>query len=133
MFLVKSKHWVLAEIRFFVCLWFFEQDFCSRVLFLANPGCVHGLFLVILYKIWICWPANRSFEFLRGVNPVGDDCMDLHPYSHDRFSKLSRLFFASRNMWIIVVFLQQTLKEKSPFVLINTLLLHIPVLALTDG
>jgi hypothetical protein len=30
-----------------------------------------------------------------------------------------------------MVFLQRTLKEKLPFVLINTLLLHIPLLALT--
>ncbi len=44
----------------------------------------------------------------------------------------SDAFFASRNK-IIVVFLQRTLKEKLPFVLINTLLLHIPLLALTDG
>ncbi len=57
--------------------------------------------------------------------------MDLHPYSHNCFSKISRPFFASRNLWIIVVFLQFTLIEKSPFVLINTLLLHIPLLALT--
>jgi hypothetical protein len=34
---------------------------------------------------------------------------------------------------MIVVFLQRTLKEKLPFVLINTLLLHIPLLAQTDG
>ncbi len=34
---------------------------------------------------------------------------------------------------MIVVFLQCRLKEKLPFVLINTLLLHIPLLALTDG
>ncbi len=47
-FLVKSKHWVLAEIWFYVCLCFFLQDFCSGVLFIANPDCVHGLFLVIL-------------------------------------------------------------------------------------
>ncbi len=47
-FLVKSNHWVLAKIRFFVCLWFFYQNFCSGVLFLVNPDCVHGLFLVIL-------------------------------------------------------------------------------------
>jgi hypothetical protein len=60
-------------------------------------------------------------------------CMDLQPYSQDRFSKISRTFFASRNYWIIVVFLQSTLKEKLPFVLINTLLLHIPLLALTHG
>jgi hypothetical protein len=32
---------------------------------------------------------------------------------------------------MIVVFLQRMLKEKLPFVLINTLLLHIPLLALT--
>ncbi len=31
---------------------------------------------------------------------------------------------------IFVVFLQRTLKEQLPFVLINTLLLHIPLLAL---
>ncbi len=96
-FLVKSKHWVLAKIRFFVCLCFFLQDFYSRTLFLANPDCVHGLFLVILQQIWIGLPANQSFEFLRGVNPVGDDCMDLQPYCHDCFSKISRAFFTSRN------------------------------------
>ncbi len=33
---------------------------------------------------------------------------------------------------MIVVLLQHTLKEKLPFVLLNTLLLHIPLLALTD-
>jgi hypothetical protein len=33
----------------------------------------------------------------------------------------------------MVVFLQCTLKEKLPFVLINTRLLHIPLLALTHG
>ncbi len=59
--------------------------------------------------------------------------MDLQPYSHDRFSKISRTFFASRNQCIIVVFLQITRKEKSPFVLINTLLLNIPLSALTHG
>ncbi len=58
-------------------------------------------------------------------------CIDLQPYSNDCFSKISRTFFASRNQWIIVVFLQRTLKEKLPFVLINTLLLHILLLALT--
>ncbi len=34
---------------------------------------------------------------------------------------------------MIVVFLQRTLKEKLPFILINTLLLHIPFLALMGG
>jgi hypothetical protein len=32
----------------------------------------------------------------------------------------------------MVVFLQHTLKEKLPIFLVNTLLLHIPLLALTD-
>ncbi len=88
-FLIKSKDWVLANIRFIVCLGFFKQDYCSRLLFLANPDCVHSL------------------------------------------SKISRTFFESRNKWIIVVFLQRTLTEKLQFVLINTLVLHIPLLALT--
>ncbi len=67
-----------------------------------------------------------------GVNPVWNDCMNLQPYNHDSFSKILRASFASRNWWIIIVFLQRTLKEKLPFVLINTLLLHIPLLALSD-
>jgi hypothetical protein len=29
--------------------------------------------------------------------PVGDNCMDLHPYNHDSFSKILRAFLASRN------------------------------------
>jgi hypothetical protein len=33
-------------------------------------------------------------------------CMNLHPYSHDCFSKILRPFCVSRNWWIIVVFLQ---------------------------
>ncbi len=49
------------------------------------------------------------------------------------FREISRTFYASRNYWIILVFFQWMLKEKLPFVLINTLLLHIPLLALTHG
>ncbi len=56
----------------------------------------------------------------------------LQPYSHDRFAIISRTFCASRNLRTIVVFLQCTLKEKIPIFLINTLLVHIPLLALTD-
>ena len=58
-------------------------------------------------------------------------CMDLQPYSHDRFSKILRTFYASRNSLIILVFLQHKLKEKLPIFLINTLLLYISLLALT--
>ena len=57
----------------------------------------------------------------------------LQPNSHDHFSKISRTFYASRKSWIIVVFLLHTLKEKLLIFLINTLLLYIPLLALTDG
>ncbi len=56
----------------------------------------------------------------------------LQPNSHDHFSKILRTFYASSKSWIIVVFLLRTLKEKLPIFLINTFLLHIPCLALTD-
>ncbi len=56
----------------------------------------------------------------------------LQPNSHDRFSKISRTFYASRKSWIIVVFLLGTLKKELPIFLINNILLHIPLLALTD-
>ncbi len=56
----------------------------------------------------------------------------LQPQSCDRFSKILRTFYASKKSWIIVVFLQRTPKEKLPIFLINTLLLYIPLLALTD-
>ncbi len=55
----------------------------------------------------------------------------LQPNSHDCFSKTLRTFYASRKLWIILVFHLWTLKEKLPIFLINTLLLHIPLLALT--
>ncbi len=60
-------------------------------------------------------------------------CTDLHPYNHYRFLNILRPFCASRNWWIIVVFLQRTLKEKLPIFLKHPLLLYIPLLALTDG
>ena len=60
-------------------------------------------------------------------------CMDLQPYSHNHFSKILRTFCASKNYGIIILFLQHTLKEKLPIFLINTLLLHLPLLALTYG
>ncbi len=56
----------------------------------------------------------------------------LQPNSRDCFSKILRTFYASRKSWIVVVFLLRTLKEKLPIFLINTLLLHIPLLAFTD-
>ncbi len=56
----------------------------------------------------------------------------LQPFNCNHFSKISRIFYASRKLWIIVVFLQCTLYEKLPLFLENTLLLYIPLLALTD-
>ncbi len=57
--------------------------------------------------------------------------MDPQPHNHNPFSKISRTLCTTRNWWIIVIFLQCTRKGKLPFVLINTLLLYIPLLALT--
>ncbi len=82
-----------------------------------------------------CEHRQRHYNSLISALKKNSTCffflMDLQPYSHNCFSKILRTFFASRNKWIIVVFLQRTLKEKLPLVLINTLLLHIPLLALT--
>jgi hypothetical protein len=80
----------------------------------------------LLTKVYFSWDPNFLLLCIFFLH-----CMDLQPYSHNRFSKISRTFFASRNQWIIAVFLQCTLKEKLLFVLINTLLLHISLLALT--
>ncbi len=68
-FLVKSKHWVLADIQFILCLGLFLQDYCSRVVNPASP------------RIMIV-----SFQY-RDL---------LQPCSHDCFSKISRMFYASR-------------------------------------
>ncbi len=54
------------------------------------------------------------------------------PFSCDCFSKISRILYAGTKSWIIVVFLWCTLYEILPIFLINTLLLYIPLLALTD-
>ncbi len=70
------------------------------------------------------------------------------PYNHDSLSKIARastayqsqLFLKKINNFLckkrkqstIVVFLQTTLKERLLIFLINSLLLHIPLLALTD-
>ncbi len=79
-----------------------------------------------LTKVYFSWDPNFLLLRISFLH-----CMDLQPYSHNRFSKISRTFFASRNYWIIIVFRQYTLKVKLRFVLINTFLLHIPLLALT--
>ncbi len=76
----------------FLAGFLFESSFFSE-----SRLCTQPLFLVILSKIWIGWPANQTFEFLRGVNHVGNDCRDLQPYNHNIFSKILRAFFASRN------------------------------------
>ncbi len=66
---------------------------------------------------------DRGFLFLRNI-------LLLYSLSPNRRTE-SRTFYASRKSWIIIVFLLRTLKEKLPIFLINTLLLHIPLLALT--
>ncbi len=70
------------------------------------------------------------------------------PYNHNNFSKNIKTFYsltvtilspkilrslcASRKKWMITVFLQRMPKDKLSIFLINTLLLHFPLLALTD-
>ncbi len=51
----------------------------------------------------ICFLYDPNFLLLR-ISFLY--CIDLHPYNHYCFSKISRPFCASRNWWIIVVFLQ---------------------------
>jgi hypothetical protein len=83
-FLVKSKHWVLAKNLIFCVFVFFSKIFCLRVPFFSESRlCTQPLFSHFVINL-------------------------------DR------------------VFLQRTLKEKLPIFLINTLLLHIPLSALTD-
>ncbi len=96
-FLVKSKHWVLAEICFCVCLFFFLAGFMFKSSFFSKSRlCTRPLFSHFVRNLDRL-SGQPILEFLRGVNPVGDDCMDLQPYSHVCFSKISRTFFASRN------------------------------------
>ncbi len=51
----------------------------------------------------------------------------LQPNSHDRFSKIWRTFYASRKLWIYT-HAERKITNLSDF---NTLLLHIPLFALT--
>ncbi len=80
------------------------------------------------------YPACRTNCMQDNIRaPVSQNYRELlQPYSHDHFSKISRTLCACRNQCIIIVFLQRTLKEKLPIFLINTFLLHIPLLAFTD-
>ncbi len=55
----------------------------------------------LLAKICFSWDPN--FRLLR-ISFLY--CIDLHPCNHYRFWKISRPFCASRNWWIIVVFIQ---------------------------
>ncbi len=81
----------------------------------------------------ISWKIPIPFLYFRETTCQSKYvCRKIQPYSRHCSSKTSRTFYASRNSWIIVVFLQRTLKEKLSIFLINTLLLYIPLLALTD-
>ncbi len=60
---------------------------------------------LILYK-FSCW-IRIFFSYME----------IFFSYKCDRSSKISRTFYASRNSWIILVFLQCMLKEKLPFLL----------------
>jgi hypothetical protein len=60
----------------------------------------------------VCFSCDPNFLLLH-ISFL--HCMDLQPYSHDHYSKISRTIGASRNKWIIVVFLQCMLKRKITF------------------
>ncbi len=123
MFLVRSK----LSITVYLSLVLYRSTSLQSLLFLKN------------IKTFLC------------KQKLVNNCsipLTQQPYNHDSFSKISadysltvtivsqkisRTFYASRNQRIIVVFLQCMLKDKLPIFLINTLILYIPLLALTDG
>ncbi len=55
-----------------------------------------------LAKICFLWGPNFLLMCISFLY-----CIDLHPYNHYHSSKISRPFCASRNWWIIVVFLHR--------------------------
>ncbi len=122
MFLKKSE----LSITTYLFLVFYRSTTLQSQLFLK----ILTTFCVSRNK-WIILLFLQSNSFTNRI--VSQKYQDLlQRNSHDCFSKISRTFYASRKSWIIVIFLLCTLKEKLPIFLINTLLLHIPLLALTD-
>ncbi len=119
-----DQKFLLLRISFmyFIDLHPYSHDCFSKIL---RPFCVRrNWWIIVLFiqsnNLRIRIVSQKYWDFLQ-------------PNSHDRFSKISRTFYARRKSWIIVAFLHRTLKEKLLFFLINTLLLHIPLLTLTDG
>ncbi len=122
----------------FSCVWdFFSRIFVWEFFFSESRLFTRPLFSHFVRNL--DWLASQPILW---IPPWGQSCgrwlfwhlslsVNILSHSHDHFSKILRTFFASRNYWIIIVFLQCTQNEKLPFVLINTLLLHIPLLALT--
>ncbi len=121
MFLIRSKLSITLCISFlyYIYLHPYSHYHFSKIL---RPFCVSRNWWIIIAFL------QRNSLTIRIVSQKYREL--LQPY--DRFSKISRTFYASRNLRTIVVFLQPTPKEKLPIFLINTLLLHIPLLALTD-
>ncbi len=120
--------WSASQCVYFVrsnTLLLFISLFCIFLLYLTDPQVkVRNNSLA---KVCFTWDQNfllLSISFLY--------CIHLQTYSQNRFSKILITFCASRNWWIIIVFLQCLLKEKLPIFMVNSLLLHIPLLALTD-
>ncbi len=61
----------------------------------------------LYFRETTCQPKCVSHKIWTFYYCVSLFCIvDLHPYSHYHFSKILRPFCASRNWWIIVVFLQ---------------------------
>jgi hypothetical protein len=90
--LIQIHFYAYYSQPIFVCLCFFSEIFCSRVLFLANPDCVSTRPLFSHFVTNLVWLAGQPIQiffrprfffvlfqifyvFLRQVNPVGGNCM----------------------------------------------------------
>ncbi len=131
-FFIVQKQWdpnfLLLCISFLLCkdLQPYSHDRFSKILitFFVKK--------IITYKTYVEEKHVESIlETLENMTKTIIQFEYLQAYSHNCFSKISRTFYASRNLWIIIAFLQRTLKIKL-FVLTNTLLQYIPLLALAD-
>ncbi len=121
MFLVKSK----LSITTYLFLVFYRLTSLQSQSFpkISTPFCISRNWWIMVVFL------QRNSLTITIVSQKYPDL--LQPISQYCFSKILRTFYASRKSLIILVFLLCTLKEKLPIFLINILLLHIPLLALT--
>ncbi len=80
-----------------------------------------------LTRVYLSWYTNFLLLRIFFLH-----CMDLQPYSHHRFSKISRTLCASINYWIIIVFLQCACSHKHTFTPYPSLSPYSPIDGMTD-